>query len=339
MCSLFSQTYSRYGVVLAGGEGRRLRPFVHRLRGDALPKQYVAFLGTRSMLEHTWDRVERLLPCERVLTIVSRSHVAHPEVRRHLVSRSSGTVIIQPENRETGPGVLLPLAYVRHRDPDAVVAIFPSDHCIVAESLFTGYVDLAFRAVERDLSRVVLLGTEPDGPEEEYGYIVPEGGGGSEVTTGLPRVARFVEKPALHVAQPLLAQGALWNTMVIVCRVETLLLCVARVAPALHEAFAEIGRAIGTPHEHPVVEEIYSRLEPSNFSRQVLEPLAGAPDATLVVAPMRGVGWSDWGSEERIVRMVDERGWRDRLSLAAAEGRETTPREPETARVPVGVGH
>lgn len=270
------------------------------------------------MLEHTWDRAQRLLPRERVLTIVSRSHVAHPEVRRHLASRPSGTVIIQPANKETGPGVLLPLAYVRHRAPDAAVAIFPSDHCIVAEGLFTGYVDLAFRAAERDPSQVVLLGAEPDGPEEEYGYILPEEGWGSEVTTGLPRVARFVEKPTLHVAQPLLDQGAAWNTMVMVCRVHTLFSFVARVAPALHAAFAEIGRAVGTPHEQPVVEEIYRQLEPTNFSRQVLEPLASKPDAALVMAPMRGAGWSDWGSEERIVRMLDERGWRDRLPLAAA---------------------
>jgi mannose-1-phosphate guanylyltransferase len=198
------------------------------------------------------------------------------------------------------------------------VAIFPSDHCIVAEGLFTGYVDLAFRAAERDPSQVVLLGAEPDGPEEEYGYILPEEGWGSEVTTGLPRVARFVEKPTLHVAQPLLDQGAAWNTMVMVCRVHTLFSFVARVAPALHAAFAEIGRAVGTPHEQPVVEEIYRQLEPTNFSRQVLEPLASKPDAALVMAPMRGAGWSDWGSEERIVRMLDERGWRDRLPLAAA---------------------
>ncbi|HET8759719.1 MAG TPA: hypothetical protein VFN94_01530, partial [Nitrospiria bacterium] len=102
-------------------------------------------------------------------------------------------------------------------------------------------------------------------------------------------------------------------------------------APALHAAFLEIGRAIGTPHEHTVVEDVYQRLEPANFSRHVMEPLAGSPDAALVTLPMRGVGWSDWGSEERIVRMLNDVGWRDRLPLAAPEGRETTPSEPEAA--------
>jgi mannose-1-phosphate guanylyltransferase len=334
---LVSRKGARYGVVLAGGEGRRLQRFVRRLRGDALPKQYVTFLGTRSMLEHTWDRAERLLPRERVLTIITRSHLGHPEVRRHLASRPPGTIIIQPENKDTGPGVLLPLVHLRHRDPDAVVAIFPSDHCIVEESLFAGYVDLAFRAVERDPSCMVLLGVEPDGPEEEYGYLVPEDGCGDQVTAGLPRIARFVEKPAPHAAQPLVAQGALWNTMVMVCQVHTLFSCIARVTPTLHAAFGEIGRAIGTPHEHTVLQDIYRRLEPANFSRQVMEPLASLPDAALVMASMRGVGWSDWGSEERIVRMLDLLGWRDRLRLAAFDGGETTTGEAEAARVTAAV--
>jgi mannose-1-phosphate guanylyltransferase len=56
------------GLVLAGGEGQRLRPFVKRLRGDALPKQYVNFSGSRLMLEHTYSRAEKLIPRERLFT-------------------------------------------------------------------------------------------------------------------------------------------------------------------------------------------------------------------------------------------------------------------------------
>jgi mannose-1-phosphate guanylyltransferase len=135
-----------------------------------------------------------------------------------------------------------------------------------------------------------------------------------------------------------MAQGALWNTMVMVCQVQTLFLFIERVAPALYAAFAEIGRAIGTPDELTVVEDVYHQLEPVNFSRQVMEPLAGLPDAALVMVPIRGVGWSDWGSEERIVSMLDDMGWRDRLPLTAAERRETRPSEPEAERVIAAAG-
>jgi mannose-1-phosphate guanylyltransferase len=133
-----------------------------------------------------------------------------------------------------------------------------------------------------------------------------------------------------------MAQGALWNTMVMVCRVDTLFSCIARVAPILDAACTEIARAIGTPHEHAVLQDVYRRLEPTNFSRQVMEPLAGSPDAALVMVSMRGVGWSDWGSEERIGRMLDQLGWRDRLRLTAGDG-EAAAGEAAVARVTAAV--
>jgi mannose-1-phosphate guanylyltransferase len=120
-----------YGLVLAGGEGQRVKNFVRKLRGDDLPKQYVNFTGFYSMLEHTYRRVEKLIPRSRVLTIINQSHLKYPEVREQLRNRQRGTVIVQPVNRETGPGLLLPLTYLYKRDRNAVVAVFPSDQFIL----------------------------------------------------------------------------------------------------------------------------------------------------------------------------------------------------------------
>src|SRR6476661_8496589 len=85
-----------YGLVLAGGEGQRVKNFVRKLRGDDLPKQYVNFTGFYSMLEHTYRRVEKLIPRSRVLTIINQSHLKYPEVRQQLRNRQRGTVIVQP---------------------------------------------------------------------------------------------------------------------------------------------------------------------------------------------------------------------------------------------------
>jgi mannose-1-phosphate guanylyltransferase len=103
------------GLVLAGGEGQRLRSFVKRLRGDALPKQYVNFSGSRSMLEHTYLRAEKLISRERLFTIVNQTHLNFPEVNDKLRDREPGTVVVQQANRETGPGLLLPLTYLYKR--------------------------------------------------------------------------------------------------------------------------------------------------------------------------------------------------------------------------------
>lgn len=48
-----------WGVVLAGGEGIRLRPLTRLICGDERPKQYVALTGSRSLLRQTLDRWAR----------------------------------------------------------------------------------------------------------------------------------------------------------------------------------------------------------------------------------------------------------------------------------------
>ena len=104
-----SRASVRCGIILAGGNGERLRPFVQRLRGDDLPKQYVDFAGAGSLFEHTIRRAESLIAPSRLFTVVSRDHFAYPEVWRQLADRPGGRVVVQPENRDTAPGLLLPL--------------------------------------------------------------------------------------------------------------------------------------------------------------------------------------------------------------------------------------
>lgn len=296
----------RCGIVLAGGEGKRLQPLVKRLRGDALPKQYVNFIGSRSMIEHTFSRVERMIRPKRLFTVVNRDHLRHPEVNRQLCGRPSETLIVQPENKETGPGLLLPLAHLFRYHPDSAVAVFPSDHFILEERLFMEYVDLAFRVVERDHSRVVILAVEPEQPEPEYGYIVPDKQVQHLAPLPVRHVSRFIEKPDARVAETLALQGGLWNTMVMVFHITAMMELVRAVSPLLYATFFRIGRALGTTREREVVEEEYRHMRPMNFSKEVLETLPLEHVDHLAVLPIRGLSWSDWGSEQRIVSVLSK---------------------------------
>lgn len=307
----------RCGVVLAAGEGQRLQTFIRRLRGDSLPKQFVNFIGTRSMLEHTFSRAEMLIPPERLYTVVSRDHLFQPEVRNQLSGRPEGTVIEQPENKETAPGLLLPLMHVARRYPESVVAVFPSDHFIVEERLFMSHVDLALRIVERYPSFIVLLGIEPDEPEAEYGYILPDQEEGHLAPLRARRVSRFVEKPDPTIVERLLRGGALWNTMVMTFKVKTLLCLVRQTFPTLYAAFQRISDAIGTRAEEEIVKAVYRPMDVVNFSRGLLETHPEDDAIRLWVLPVRGVLWSDWGSEGRVLGVLKKLGFLDRLRIAA----------------------
>jgi mannose-1-phosphate guanylyltransferase len=306
---------SPYGIVLAAGEGKRLESFVHRLRGNALPKQFVNFIGNRSMLEHTFDRAEKLISKERLFVVVSREHLKYPEVRRQIAGRGRDTVVVQPENKETAPGLLLPLLHLYRRDPLATVVVFPSDHFVLEEDRFVDYLYLACCAVEREPSSVVLLGVEPDEPEEEYGYILP----GEEVDSlcgiKMRRVVRFVEKPKPLGLEELLVRGVLWNTMVMVFKAFTVLDLAARMAPSLHAVFERIGEVFGTKRERQVVEEAYRQMEPVNFSKALLEGLPERSPSSLLTLPVQGVLWSDWGSPRRVLSVLRRTGY-----LARAHG-------------------
>ncbi|HUJ79622.1 MAG TPA: sugar phosphate nucleotidyltransferase [Nitrospiria bacterium] len=300
----------RSGIILAAGDGRRLRPFIQQLRGDALPKQYVRFGGRRSLLEQTIRRAELLIPPDRLFTVVGRHHLAFREAVLQLTGRPPGTVIIQPANKDTGPGILLPLLHLTARHPEAVVAIFPSDHSISEEALFMGYVDLACRVVEQDPAQLVLLGVEPQAPEPEYGYIVP-GRRLMDGVGGVKRVVRFVEKPDLAEAEQLIDSGALWNTFVMVVQGAALLDLIRRLAPGLYQEFSRFRQAIGSGEEQ-AAEEVYRTVESLNFSREVLERMMPTDPLRVTVLPVRGVSWSDWGSEQRLVTGL--------LKTAAARG-------------------
>lgn len=295
------------GLVLAAGNGERLRAYVRHLRGEALPKQYVNFTGTRSMLQHTFGRAEKLIAREQILTVVSKDHLSSSEVRRQLSERPDETIIVQPESKETGPGILLPLMFLYKRSPNAIVSVFPSDHFILEEDRFMNYVRLAAQAVHDDPSRLVLLAVEAYEPEIEYGYVVPCEEGDPMCQFGTRKVTGFFEKPDEDLAFKLILAGGLWNTMTMVFELRTLFDLVRRVCPSMYFNFCRILEAIGTIDEQRVIADVYQLLEPVNFSKGLLEKIADRFPEAITVLPVRNVFWSDWGSPDRIARVLQER--------------------------------
>jgi mannose-1-phosphate guanylyltransferase len=304
------------GIVLAAGDGTRLQPLVRRLRGDALPKQYVDFTGQGSMLAHTFRRAETLIQRRRLFSVVSRSHFAYPEVWRELAERPGGRVVVQPANRETGPGLLLPLAHASRWYPDAIVVVFPSDHDLADDGIFMAHVDTACGLVERAPERMVVLGVEPTVPDSDYGYLLLGDADERLDTGGCYPVSAFIEKPDPSRAEALIRRGALWNTFVMVFRAAMMWDFVREASPALFGAFRRIQVAVGTREERAVTEDVYRRLDAVNFSRTLLPSLAAGSRSTLVVLPVRGVRWSDCGVEPRLLTML-QHSERDAQPLCA----------------------
>lgn len=296
-------------VVLAGGDGMRLRPLTERWLGRHVPKQYCTFAGTRSMLDHTLDRAARLCEPSRILTVVGRHH---RDVLRGRVPRATdGTFVEQPANLDTAPGVLLGLVHAMHRDPDATLVILPSDHFVYPEWRFVANVQAAIQAAERLGNRILLLGAAPTDIEDEYGWIVPSDDLGRQPAHRVFAVESFVEKPAPAEAARLCERGALWNTLVLVARARTLWELACERLPGLTPFFSVLQAAIGTRREARVLDEVYETMPRVNFSSELLERASDR----IAVQSLDGVMWNDWGQPARIVESLLAIGRQPAFSL------------------------
>jgi mannose-1-phosphate guanylyltransferase len=297
-----SQDENLWSLILAGGEGERLKLLVQQWLGRHKPKQYCTFVGKRSMFQHTLDRSDRIVPPERRVTVIAREHLE--EARPQFDSREPGKLILQPANRDTVAGIFLGLAQVRAQDPEGSVLIFPSDHFVYPEERFVEIARRMARATQHMKHWILMLGATPDGPEQEYGWIQPGAHLGLFDGCRLRLARMFLEKPGSAKCQAAMDSGALWNTMVMAAKVETLWNLGRQFLPEVMRLFEFYSESIGSDQEERVLEEIYQVMPARNFSTHLLQQCA----RHVLIMELKGVLWSDWGNHERIAETLRRLG-------------------------------
>ena len=287
----------RWSIILAGGDGVRMQPVVTRWLGRTMPNHYCRYLGTRSLFQHTLDRMLCVTSPARSLVVVGRGH---HEAWAQIGRRNPGMVLVQPRNAGTAAGVFLPLTYIRARDPKATVVMAPANQFVYPEDRLLGEILYAVRAVEKLPAKVVGLAARPDGPDSEYGWIKADR---ELIRLGLRSIRAVntvLHRPDPQLARLAYASGALWQTGIMAAHVETWWNLGRSVLPDMMRLFERLGEAIDTPKEPQVLREIYERMPVRSLSRDLL---AAVPGATAVME-MHGVWWSDWSHPERIMRTL-----------------------------------
>jgi mannose-1-phosphate guanylyltransferase len=306
-----------WAVVLAGGEGVRLRPLTKQVSGDERPKQYVALLGSRSLLRHTLDRVILTIPPERTVVVSQERHADY--LTAEFQRRSAPWILPQPDNRGTAAGVLYPAHWIHWRDREATVAVFPSDHFIPDGHAFMAHVRGIAGFVDRHPDWLVLLGARPTEPETEYGWIEPGASIGRLAAGPVYRVRRFWEKPSPELASTAFSVGCLWNTFVFIAKARTLLAEGRRALPQLTDRLSHMVPFLGTEHEAWAVRQAYALAPTANFSRAILET-----SARLAVSRLPGLTWSDWGTPRRVLQSLERAGlapqWLEDLGQSVPDG-------------------
>ena len=299
----------RWGVILAGGDGTRLRSLTRIISGDERPKQFCRILGDESLLERTVKRVEMGIPRNNILLSVTRTHERFYNYLYDKFDRRQ--FADQPANLGTAPAILYSLLRIAKADPGAFVTFFPSDHYLSDDEIFMKQVETAFEGVERQPGMIALLGITPGSAETEYGWIEPYPQAADSGPGFLMPVKRFWEKPDKPRAAELLNKGCLWNSFVMTGKASAFLGMIRGSIPTLYHDFIGASDMIGAPGESDAIDYVYEKLTPANFSQRVLE----VSTESLLAFAVTGVQWSDLGEPGRVLSTLENIGIKTEWNL------------------------
>jgi mannose-1-phosphate guanylyltransferase len=281
-------------VIPAGGGGTRLWP---RSRQET-PKQFLDIVSERTMLQETTDRVEDLVPPERLYVITNARHAA--PVRLQLPEVPAGNIVGEPEGRDSAPAIGLMAAILEKTlGPDAIMATLPADHVILNPGQFNNILKSAAEVAADGY--LVTLGIPPTGPDIGFGYIESGATVRAKTDAGVPvyEVKQFREKPKREVAEQYLRDGGyFWNAGMFIASVKTLRDLYKTHLPQMEAAFAQILAAHGTDQFESVMREVFPTLEKISVDYGIAEK------AEKVAVIPADIGWNDVGSWQRLAEVL-----------------------------------
>lgn len=206
-------------VILSGGSGTRLWPLSRAM----YPKQFINFFNGQgtSFLGAALTRLKADAGFSAPILLCNNDHrfLVKEEVERAGIDPKA--IILEPIARNTAAAIATAALAAQREDPDAILAVMPSDHMVQNEAQFVESVKRA--ATLTATGKLVLFGIKPKEPHTGYGYI-RKGAALDGVDSGAFTVEAFFEKPDSAKAQSYLDDGRYyWNSGIFVLHARTFL--------------------------------------------------------------------------------------------------------------------
>lgn len=286
-----------YVVVLAGGRGTRLWP---QSRANH-PKQFTDITGEgRTMIQATVERMAGLVEDDQIYVITGQQYAGLTADQLPQIPREN--ILVEPSGRNTAPAIGLACVYLQHRDPNAIIAVFPADHVMTAPDSFRRAVRRGVDAAQA--GHLVTLGIEPTSAHTGYGYI-KRAQRLSDETDPQPlyAVAEFLEKPDAVRAQSFLDAGSYyWNGGIFISRVDRMLREMARQMPETFAQLETIGASLDHDDADAILAQAWDKIPSESIDYGVME---GAE--SVAVTPLNA-GWNDVGSWDALNSVLPTNG-------------------------------
>lgn len=275
---------NRYLLIMAGGVGSRFWPLSRKEKA----KQFLDILGTgETLIQMTYRRFRDICPPGNVYVVTNEDS---SETVISQLGIDADHVLAEPLRRNTAPCIAYGIFRIMSENPDAVIAVAPSDHLIKKEDEFNELMNEAFRfASENDA--LLTLGIKPDRPETGYGYIQANTMQPVSGYANLRKVKAFTEKPPLAMAKVFLESGDFyWNSGIFIWKATAIMESYRRHLPDIFHTFNEGREFFCTPSEKDFIIKAYSQCSSISVDYGIMEKA----DNVFVICT--DLGWSDLGT-------------------------------------------
>ena len=253
---------------MAGGVGSRFWPLSRREKS----KQFLDILGIgETLIQMTYRRFADICPPENIY-VVTNEDSSDTVVSQ--LGIDSDHVLAEPLRRNTAPCIAYGVFRIMAENPDAVIAVAPSDHLIRKQDEFRMVMDEAFRFASGN-DALLTLGIRPDRPETGYGYIQANTMQPVVGYESLHKVKAFTEKPELAMAKLFLESGDFyWNSGIFIWKASTILESYSSSLPDIFHTFNEGKELFGTAGEKEFITQAYSQCSSLSLDYGMMEQAA-----------------------------------------------------------------
>lgn len=271
-----------YGVIMAGGVGSRFWP----LSKKKLPKQFIDIFGSNETLFQTsYRRLRKLCLPENIFVVTNEDYRAL--INEQTPELPEENILGEPMPRNTAPCIAYASLKIARRDPDAILAVLPSDHLVLDEDTFAAQLGQAYKyAAGNDV--LVTLGIKPTRPDTGYGYIQFDE---ESEDQGFYKVKTFTEKPNLEIAEQFLESGDfVWNSGMFVWSAKSINEAFKKYLPELYNDFNRAATKFDTSKEQEEINKVYETCTNISIDYGIMEK------ATNVYTMPATFSWSDIGT-------------------------------------------
>lgn len=276
-------------VIMAGGIGSRFWP---QSTPDK-PKQFLKLLGNKTMIQMTYDRMNKLVPSENIFIVTNSRYV--DLVKEQLPMVKDINIITEPCSRNTAPCILLSALYIKNLYQEANIICVSSDSYIGNEERFLDIINEANEFIKKENKAIVTLGITPTRPETGYGYIK------YDKSDKVPnKVIKFVEKPNLELAKEYLeSREYLWNAGMFIFNSTSMLEELKNYLPEEYQLLKDLPKKIDDKY-YKFLESNYEKCNKISIDYAVMEK---SPN---VYAIPSDIGWDDVGSWKALERYTEK---------------------------------